>query len=91
MKSVALLVLAVTFAAVACCLVQQVEARPRAAVAELLQSAVDSDRARELGDGGATTGDNGDFESEAALKDYLDRLQVYYAMVSRPRFGKRRR
>uniref|UniRef100_A0A1I8F5R8 Uncharacterized protein n=1 Tax=Macrostomum lignano TaxID=282301 RepID=A0A1I8F5R8_9PLAT len=38
----------------------------------------------ELGDGGATTGGNGDFESEAALKDYLDRLQVYYAMVSRP-------
>ncbi|PAA52705.1 hypothetical protein BOX15_Mlig006883g2 [Macrostomum lignano] len=91
MKSVALLVLAVTFAAVACCLVQQVEAMPRAAVAELLQSAADSDRARELGDGGATTGGNGDFESEAALKDYLDRLQVYYAMVSRPRFGKRRR
>uniref|UniRef100_A0A1I8FGE2 Transmembrane protein n=1 Tax=Macrostomum lignano TaxID=282301 RepID=A0A1I8FGE2_9PLAT len=39
-RSVALLVLAVTFAAVACCLVQQVEARPRAAVAELLQSAI---------------------------------------------------
>uniref|UniRef100_A0A1I8F6P9 Ig-like domain-containing protein n=1 Tax=Macrostomum lignano TaxID=282301 RepID=A0A1I8F6P9_9PLAT len=69
LDSVALLVLAVTFAAVACCLVQQVEAMPRAAVAELLQSAADSDRARELGDGGATTGGNGDFESEAALKE----------------------